>query len=382
MAAAPLDVEAIEKRKPSPDALAQLLFTSGTSGRPKGVLHRHDVLMKAAALQALHLGIDGEDRIFVPSPLGHQTGFLYGMWLALLIGVPQILQAVWNPERALRVLRECRGTFIQAAPTFLADMVQVVKSGVRAPTSLRIFVPTGAAVPRALAQQAAQVLRTRICGAYGTSEGGLATLAAPTDPEEKAAGSDGRPLESIQIRICDDGGNVLPAGQEGHLQTRSPTMFEGYLDEAELTANAYTADGWYRTADLGRIDAEGYLYITGRVNDIINRGGEKIPVGEIEQILYQHPAVKEVAIVAMPDSRLGERACVFIVPRPGAHFDFQSMQGHLDSHRVAKPHWPERLELVSALPKTASGKIMKYVLREWTRISEKAEESELSHEPM
>jgi len=354
----------VDSAFPPPTALAQLLFTSGTSGTPKGVLHRQDTLMSAAQLQAERLGLTARDRIFVPSPLAHQTGFLYGMWVALMLGAVQILQEIWDPVRALAGMREWGATFVQAATPFLLDIVQTVEEGAEPPGALRIFVPTGAAVPRALARRAAQTLHTAVCGAFGTTEGCLATLASPADPPEQAWGSDGRALPSVRIRVRDEAGRVLPAGEEGHFEIESPTMFEGYLDDPQATAEAYTADGWYRTGDLAVIDAAGFLRVTGRVKDVINRGGEKVPVAEIEQLLYQHEAVREAAIVAMPDPRLGERACAFVALRAGHALDLRSMRIFLDEHRVAKQYWPERLELLDELPKTASGKIQKYILRE------------------
>ncbi|MGH8148353.1 MAG: AMP-binding protein [Steroidobacteraceae bacterium] len=350
-----------------PAALAQLLYTSGTSGEPKGVLQRQGALASAVALQIEHLGLGAQDRIYIPSPLAHQTGFLYGMWLALTLGVAQIVQETWNARRGLEALRESGGTFVQAATPFLSDLVDEVEGGAAPPTSLRIFVATGAAVPRQLARRASTTLRTAVCGAFGTTEGCLATLASPGDPPEKAWGTDGRPLRSIRIRIRDDAGRELGPGEEGHFETLSPTMFEGYLDRPDLTAAAYAPDGWYRTGDLAVIDADGFLHVTGRVKDVINRGGEKVPVAEIEQLLHQHHAVKEVAIVAMPDPRLGERACAFVVARPGSTLDFAAMQRFLDERRVAKPYWPERLEVLQSLPRTPSGKIQKFRLREHAR---------------
>ncbi len=352
---------------PDPKGLAQLLFTSGTSGEPKGVLHRRDALVRAVAMHIDHLKLDARDRIYVPSPLAHQTGFLYGMWLALALGVAQILQETWSAARGLEALARGGGTFVQAATPFLADLVQAVDEGAEPPESLRLFVATGAAVPRALARRATETLRSAVCGAFGTTEGCLAALGSPSDPAEKAWGTDGRALRSVRLRIRDETGRVLGPGEEGHFETHSPTMFEGYLDHPDWTAAAYTADGWYRTGDLGLIDAAGYLHVTGRVKDVINRGGEKIPVAEIEQLLHQHGAVKEIAIVAMPDPRLGERACAFVVPRAGATLDFPSMQRFLDERRVAKPYWPERLEVLESLPRTPSGKIQKFRLRERAR---------------
>jgi 3-phosphoshikimate 1-carboxyvinyltransferase len=294
------------------------------------------------------------------------------MWVALALGVPQILQESWEPLHALAALEQWGGTFVQAATPFLSDLVQAVEEGAAPPRSLRLFVATGTTVPRALAARARRVLDTQVCGAFGTTEGCLATIGSPADPPEKACGTDGRPLTGIELRTCDEAGWILPAGDEGQLQTRSPTMFQGYLERPDWTADAYTGDGWYRTGDLAVLDAEGYLRLTGRVKDVVNRGGEKIPVVEIEQLLHEHEAVREVAIVGMPDSRLGERSCAFIVirqprsaaGRAAARLDLATVQAFLDARRVAKQYWPEHVEIVEELPKTPSGKIRKYLLRE------------------
>jgi cyclohexanecarboxylate-CoA ligase len=362
-----VNAAALDARATVPTALAQLLFTSGTSGEPKGVLHRNDVLMRAAAMEVEHLGLGAGDRIFVPSPLAHQTGFLYGMWLAIVMGVPQIVEPVWEAARALRALNDWDGTFVQAATPFLADIVKAVEDGARPPAALRIFVATGAAVPRALAERATRILGTAVCGGWGTTESCLGSLSAPGDEPAKVWGTDGRALRGIRLRIADAQGLVLPAGEEGHFEVSSPTMFEGYADHPEWTAAAFTADGWFRTGDLGVMDESGYVRITGRVRDVINRGGEKIPVAEVEQLLGDHPAVADVAIVAMPDARLGERACAFVVLQGSSQLDFDRMQHYLDACQVAKQYWPERLEIVPELPRTPSGKVQKYVLRERAR---------------
>jgi len=364
MRAIEVDSAALAARRSEPNGIAQLLFTSGTSGEPKAVLHRNDVLMRAAAMEIEHLGLDADDRIFVPSPLAHQTGFLYGMWLAIVMGVPQILQPIWNAPRALRALNDWDGTFVQAATPFLADMVKAVEEGERPPAALRIFVATGAAVPRGLAERATRILGAAVCGAWGTTESCLGSLAAPGDEAAKVWGTDGRALRGTRLRITDVNGHSLPPGQEGHFEVQSPTMFEGYADRPEWTAAAFTPDGWFRTGDLGVIDESGFIRITGRVRDVINRGGEKIPVAEVEQLLGDHPAIADVAIVAMPDPRLGERACAFVVLRRNSMLDFAAMQHYLDACQVAKQYWPERLEIVPELPRTPSGKVQKYVLRE------------------
>ncbi|WP_205787196.1 3-phosphoshikimate 1-carboxyvinyltransferase [Specibacter cremeus] len=359
-----VDRAAIDARAPRPDDAAQLLLTSGTSGPPKGVIHTHRRLSRAAMLAARQLGLDATDTVYIPSPLAHQTGFLYGMWLAFTLGVPQIVQSVWDAGRALDVLHHWEGTFVQAATPFLTDLVNAVEGGAPPPARLRVFVVTGAAVPRSLAERATRVLGAAVCGAFGTTETGLGALSSPSDPPAKAWGTDGRALPGVRLRISDDDGLLLPPGAEGNLEISSATVFDGYLDRPDLEGETFTADRWYRTGDLATIDDDGFLRITGRVRDIINRGGEKLPVSEIEQLLHTHPAIADVAIVAMPDPRLGERACAFARLKPGTDLDFAGLQAFLDGHEVSKHYWPERLELVDQIPRNAVGKVQKFVLRE------------------
>jgi cyclohexanecarboxylate-CoA ligase len=364
---AEVDRGAIDARKPAPTALSQLFFTSGSTGEPKGVLHRYDALTRAAMMEVEHLGLGRDDTIFIPTPLAHQTGLLYGMWLAFALGSTQVIQDVWDAGVAARALREWDGTFVQAATPFLADLVRAVESEeVSAPPALRIFVVTGAAVPRTLAERATTVLSAAVCGAWGSTESCLGALAAPGDDPEKVWGTDGRALAGTRIRIVDDEDNVLGPGEEGNYQVTSRCLFEEYLDRPDLTAAAMTPDGWYRTGDLATIDADGFLRLTGRVKDIINRGGEKVPVAEIEQLLHQHGAVAEVAIVAMPDERLGERACAFVVVDPDWSGDFglAEVRAHLDAAEVSKFYWPERVETIDEMPRTPSGKIQKFILRD------------------
>ncbi|ROQ41423.1 3-phosphoshikimate 1-carboxyvinyltransferase [Frondihabitans sp. PhB188] len=360
------DVDRIRQLAPSPDDTCQLLFTSGTTGEPKGVQHPHRTLGLATAMEVAHLGLNESDRIYIPSPLAHQTGFLYGMLLSWRLGVASVIQPVWDAQVALdQAFHASRASFVQCATPFLTDLVAAVEGGVAQPESLRIFVATGAAVPRALAEKATTVLETSVLGAFGTSETCLGALSTPFDAPADAWGSDGKPLPGIRLRIVDDEGVELPNGSEGNYELHSPTMFGGYLDRPDLTDDVFTSDGWYRTGDLAKIDDKGFLHITGRVKDVINRGGEKIPVVEIENLLYQHPMVSDAAIVAMPDPRLGERACAFVVPaRSGQELPFDTMQKYLGDAGVSKYYWPERLEFIDEIPRNAVGKVQKNILRE------------------
>jgi cyclohexanecarboxylate-CoA ligase len=357
--------------RPQPSAIAQLLFTSGSTGEPKGVLHRHEVLDRAADAHIAHFGLRTDDVIYIPSPLAHQTGWLYGMWIAWRMGATQVIQESWDSEIAFDAIGRHGVTFTQAATPFLADLVRVAEGRGRvrgAQNPLRMFVATGAAIPRDLARRARDVLDAEVGGGFGTTESCMGAGFVPGLQDERAWTSDGVALANVSLRVVDDDGRELPPGTEGNFEIGTDTLFAGYLNRPADTAAAITQDGWYRPGDLATVDADGYLRITGRVKDVINRGGEKVPVAEIEQLLYEHPAVAEVAIVAMADERLGERACAFVVlADPDGDLGFETMQVYLDRLRVAKPYWPERLELVSELPRTPSGKIQKFVLREQAR---------------
>ena len=238
-----------------PSRPAQLLFTSGTSGEPKGALHRYDVLTRAADHHIEHFGLGAGDVIYVPSPLAHQTGFLYGMWIAIRLGVPQVIQEVWDAEIGLDAMRRFGVTFVQAATPFLADLTRVASETGEQPSRLRTFVATGAAIPRDLARRSREVLGAEVGGAWGTTESCLGCAFAPGDPPELAWGSDGRALAGVSLRVVDDAGGPLNPGEEGNFEVHTDCLFEGYLNRPDLTAEAVTDDGWYRTGDLARIDA-------------------------------------------------------------------------------------------------------------------------------
>jgi cyclohexanecarboxylate-CoA ligase len=227
---------------------------------------------------------------------------------------------------------------------------------------LRMFVSAGAPIPRALVGKAASAMGAKILSCWGMTEIGAVTLSRPNDPPEKAAETDGRCLPGTAIRVVDEQRNVLPANTEGRLEARACSMFCGYLKRPYL--QGMDAEGWFDTGDLARIDDEDYLRITGRAKDIIIRGGENIPVVEIENLLFRHPEVLEVAVVGMPDPRLGERACAFVVPRSETKPSLPALCQFLIEQGTARTYLPERLELLDGLPRTPTGKLQKFRLRE------------------
>jgi cyclohexanecarboxylate-CoA ligase len=299
------------------------------------------------------------------SPLAHQTGFLYGMLTPLLLGTKSVLMDIWNPAEAARHIETHRVTFTMGATPFVADMADTPALQQHDVSSLRLFVTAGAPIPRVLVQRAQQRLGAKVISAWGMTENGAVTCTRPDDPPEKVFETDGRAIPGFDVRVVDAAGTPVSHGMEGRLQARGMCNFVGYLKRPERYDT--DADGWFETGDLARMDPDGYIRISGRAKDIIIRGGENIPVAEVEGALYRHPAVQDAAIVAMPDERLGERACAFVVTRDGRPFSFDEMIAHLKAEQMSRSYFPERLEVVPELPRTASGKIQKFHLRHVAR---------------
>lgn len=350
------------ERRPGADDVMELLYTSGTTGEPKGVMHTPNTLTSIIIPYCERLRLGAGDVVLMASPMAHQTGFMYGLMMPAMLKATAVLQDVWEPQRAAAIIAQERVTFTMASTPFLSDLTEAVATGNADVPSLRIFLAAGAPIPRVLVERATRTLGANIVSAWGMTENGAVTTTKLDDPDEKTFHTDGCALPGMEIRVVGPDGQVLPPGEEGLLQTRGCANFVGYLKRPQLYA--HDADGWFDTGDFARLDADGYVRITGRAKDIIIRGGENIPVIEVENLLFRHPAVAAVAIVAMPDARLGERACAFVVPKPGAAFDFDEMVRFLKEHKMATHYLPERLEIVDDLPRTPSGKIQKFKLRD------------------
>lgn len=346
----------------SADQVVQLLYTSGTTGEPKGVMHTSNTLLNSVRYFEDRVRLIANDVVLMASPMAHQTGFLVGLLLPLYLGGRVVLQDIWNPAKAVDIIETERVTMTMASTPFLADLTAEAERRPEALRSLRTFVSAGAPIPRVLVRQATQNLGAHIVSGWGMTENGLVTTTKLDDPPEKIFETDGCPSQGMEVRIVDGGGKVLPHDEEGRLQARGPGTFVGYLKRPHLYA--VDQDGWFETGDLARKDKDGYIRITGRTKDIVIRGGENVPVIEIEQLMYRHPAVQEVAIVGVPDERLGERACACVVLREGALLTLTDLMAYMAENAVAKNYWPERIEVLDALPKTPSGKVQKFRLRE------------------
>jgi cyclohexanecarboxylate-CoA ligase len=343
-----------------------LLYTSGTTSDPKGALHTHNTLDYENRSIIDLFGLDGSDVIFMPSPLTHITGLLYGVQLPFMLASTVVLQDVWNATEAVSLIDRHRCTFCVGATPFLHGILEETERRPAGDNPLRVFGCGGADVPPELIRRATTHLNAFVTRVYGSTEYPTATSSAPDDPLEKRATTDGSPIADAQTRIVTADGAEAPAGVEGELQVRGPELFLGYLDEG-LNPASFTDDGWFRTGDVAVFDNDGFMRIAGRIKDIIIRGGENISAKEIEDLIFEHPKVAEVSVVGVPDPVMVERICAVVVPREGAEITLSELVEFLSGHGIARQKLPESLVLERELPKTASGKIQKFRLREHLR---------------
>ncbi|MGV3512233.1 MAG: AMP-binding protein [Novosphingobium sp.] len=346
-----------------PLGVKMVLYTSGTTGRPKGVLHSHCTLAHIVAASGRHWGLAEGETTLMPSPVTHVSGYANGLEAPFICGIRSVLMEAWNAAEALALVEQhkCAGTV--AATPFLVELASAARAAGTGLPSFRFFACGGAAVPADLIPAAnAAFDRCKAFRVFGASEVPLVTFGWPHD-EALAATTDGEVVD-YEVRIVDHDDRELPRGVEGEILSCGPGMMMGYADAAQ-TAEAITPDGFFRTGDLGVLDANGAITITGRKKDLIIRGGENISAKEIEDVLHTHPSVQEAAVVAMPHERLGEGVCAYVILRSDA--DAAALSAHVASSGLAKQKIPERFEFVQEFPRTASGKVRKDMLRAMVR---------------
>ncbi|MNF47967.1 Short-chain-fatty-acid--CoA ligase [compost metagenome] len=355
------------ERRPGADEVVQLLYTSGTTGKPKGVMHTSNTLLSNIRPFSERQGLSAAEIILMPSPLAHQLGFLYGLMLPVYLGASAILQDVWEPAFAARVVAEEGCSLTLGSTPFLADLVDIARDEREQLASLKTFISAGAPIPGALVEKAAGVMQgTKIISAWGMTENGAVTTTRPQDPQTTAVHSDGVALPYMQVKIVDGEGHEMPAGEEGDLLVRGASQCVGYFRQPDM----YQLDneGWFATGDIARKDAAGYIRITGRSKDVVIRGGENLPIADIENTLYKHPAIQAVALVGAPDERLGERLCAYVTLHDSsATLTLKDVTDYLVEQKFTRQYLPEYLEVLAALPRTPSGKIQKFKLRDMAK---------------
>ncbi|WP_270889617.1 AMP-binding protein [Pedococcus sp. 5OH_020] len=347
------------------DDLAVLAFTSGTTGESKGVMHSHRSMTAAIDDFVAHAGLGQGLTSLVMSPFGHLTGFTWGILMPLKGGGDVVLLETWNAEQALDLFARYSVSFTMGAAPFLSDLLDAAAERKEAAFP-GTFVCAGSPIPPTLIERALLLHHTRVVSGWGMSEYPIGTSTSVTDEPALASTSDGRPAGRADVRIVDVDGKPVSVGEEGDLVIRGPGLFHGYYKRDDLTRDGFTDSGHLKTGDRARLlDVEGHLRISGRTKDLIIRGGENIPVVEIENLLLTHPAIREVALVPVPHERLGETACACVVPRSGHDVPtLAELAAFLRERGVATQFFPEGLRSCPDLPRTPSGKIRKFVLRE------------------
>jgi acyl-CoA synthetase (AMP-forming)/AMP-acid ligase II len=348
---------------PDANAVKLLFYTSGTTGKPKGVLHSHNTIMAELEAVISYWKVTDNDVILMPSPVTHATGYLYALELPFLTGAKIVLMDRWNAFEAVDLIEMHGITMSIGATPFLAELVAEAEHRRIKLHSLRMFACGGAPVAPEIVHRANDALpNCLVSRVFGLTEAPTVTLGVNShEDRELGAMTDGR-IMGHEVLILDPEGEAVPEGAEGEIVTRGPEVMLGYTDWAE-TEKSFTHDGYFRTGDSGFRSHGDFITISGRIKDLIIRGGENLSPKDIEDALHRHPAIRDVAVVAMPHERLGETPCAFVELKPGESLDLQAVREFLETARVARQKFPEKLVVVEELPRTASGKIQKQILR-------------------
>jgi acyl-CoA synthetase (AMP-forming)/AMP-acid ligase II len=342
-----------------------VLYTSGTTSEPKGALHTDHTLMATGRALVDVLELAPEDRVAMVFPFTH-VGGLSWLCAGLLAGCAQIAIPIFDPKRSIDALARCGVTLGGAGTVFHQAYLaaQRERGGPPIFPRARAFPGGGAPKPPQLHFEVKRELGgIGIVSGWGMTECPIVAMNRVRDPDVKLAATEGRATRGVEIRVVRTGGTPAGPGEEGELRVRGPQLFRGYLDSS-LDADALDAEGFLRSGDLGFLDADGFVVITGRLKDVIIRKGENISAKEVEDLLFPHPKVADVAVIGIPDPELGERCCAVVACRdPGDPLRFEEMTEFLERQGLARRKLPERLELVDALPRNPTGKIPKHELR-------------------
>jgi acyl-CoA synthetase (AMP-forming)/AMP-acid ligase II len=364
---------------PRPDDPFVIVYTSGTTSRSKGCVHTFNTYCAGSRALAEPFGYTEADVQFGPSPIAHTTGLVTSVLLPMLTGAATHVMAKWDPAHAIDEIQRFGCTAAVTAPTFLHALLAEYDPRRHDLSTLRLWTCAGAPIPAAVVERASATLpKVKVLSLYGRSENLVTTTCSVTDDASRALTSDGRAVPGSEVMIVDGDGNEVPRGAEGDIAYRGPAHMIEYLANPEETAALFTTGGFSRSGDLGKMTADGYVRVTGRTKDIVIRGGMNISVREIEEHLAHHPALRALSVVGMPDERLGERVCCFVVAAAGHEAPtVDDMREFLLERGMPIQKTPERVVVVDSLPMTATGKILKHELRKdiQRRLEEEAAQS-------
>ncbi|MBI5966341.1 MAG: AMP-binding protein [Deltaproteobacteria bacterium] len=345
------------------DDLLEIIFTSGTTGTPKGVMHSHNTRCRSALGTATCLDLKPEDVWLIMVPLSHTTALVNAFYASAIKGSCQVLLETWNVEEAMKEITRHRVTLPIGVPTMPIMMLQRPDFDKYDFSSVRAMVLAGAPLPIEVARQIIQKMGCYVTSAYGMTETAMSNITRLDDPVEVVCETVGRPQPGMEHKVVDEKRRIVPLGVKGEACARGQNVCLGYFKDPERTAQTIDERGWIYSGDLATMDENGNLRIVGRIKDMIVRGGENISPTEIEDLLYTYPKVAQVSVVAIPDERLGEKTCACLIPKPGEHITQEEIKAFFKD-RVAHFKIPDRVELMPEFPTTPSGKIKKNVLRE------------------
>ena len=342
-----------------------IIYTSGTTARPKGCFHTWNTIAFTVRVMAQSLDYSVRDVAFGPSPVTHGTGYMTSVLIPLFAGGKSHFMESWDPKEApYRIAKYGCTTTVTATP-FLQMLLDHYDPQTHDLSSMRFWVAAGAPIPASIFERSRIVFpRIEVLSLYGRSENFLTTMCNTDSDPELSTTTDGCAPAGVEVAAVDEHGMPVGPGEEGDLSYKGPGHMIEYYRQPGLTAELFTEEGFSRSGDLGWVNDAGYLRVTGRLKDIIIRGGLNISAAEIENLMLTHPSIQNAAVVAMPDVRLGEKACAYIVPAMGMQPSLEELASYLrDEHDFAIQKLPERMELVDALPLTATGKVQKHLLR-------------------
>lgn len=348
---------------PSADRPFLRLYTSGTSSKPKGIQADYRRFMANARLNVTEMGVGPDSVMLSAAPYTHLLGLLT-FHLMLYVGGTTLLLPEFTPQAFVETARGGRPSHVFVAPAHVAACLaqDILEPGTL--DSVRYLVVSGAAAPADLYRELKSRMREgTVAQVWGMTELQCGIFHRPGENIEIVAATCGRPAPAFETRIVDPDGRALGAGSEGELEVRGVSVVDGYFENQEATAAAFGSDGWFRTGDTATIDAEGYVALTGRLKDIINRGGIKINPVDVEEAIGRHPSVAQCAIAPVPDPVLGEKACAYVVLKPGCRITLADVTAWLAQQAIAKIKWPERLEVIAEMPLTPTRKVIKGRLR-------------------
>lgn len=352
------------EKKIDSNELAVILYTSGTTGGIKGVMLTHNNIIFSEKYFNKELGLTKEDIMFMPAPLNHATGFHHGIIAPMLLGAKVVIQSKFESLKAIELINRERCTYSMGSTPFIYDILQDIKTGKQRLDTLKFYLCGGAPIPGDMVACAYQY-GIKLCEVYGSTESVPHVFVRPDETLKLMGSTSGRPMEGIEVRIVDENRRPVPAGTVGEEASRGPNVFVGYLRDQVATEKDLDEDGWFYSGDLCVADETGNIKVIGRKKDIIVRGGENLNTNHICDYVSKHPDIIDQAVIAMPDERLGERICAYVVLKKGKeNLDLKKLQIYMNQKKIPKRYWPERLEMIDEIPRTDSGKVKKNLLRD------------------